>query len=203
VFVAIVVLLLAPKGDLAYLGALAFALIAACGIVAAAMIKFAILPAVETFPAFCAAMALFFIPVGFAAARSRTPAPMAVFGGMAVAVMRLLSPTNPMIYDTEQFYNTAMAVFVGSAMRRWHFVCCRRSRRRCGRADCSLSPCATCGAWRLARCRRGRRIGNAGCTTGLRHCQMKLNRYGARSCWRRCQLAATSISLATRSRALG
>jgi uncharacterized membrane protein YccC len=74
VFVAIVVLLLSPKGDLAYHGALAFALTAACGVVAAAIIKFAVLPAVETFPAFCAAIGFFFIPVGFAAARSRTPA---------------------------------------------------------------------------------------------------------------------------------
>ncbi len=113
VFVAIVVLLLSPKGDLAYLGALAFALTAAVGIVAAAIIKFAVLPAVETFSAFCAVMGLFFIPVGFAVARSRTPALMAVFGGMGVAVMRLLSPTNPMIYDTAQFYNTALAIFVG------------------------------------------------------------------------------------------
>ena len=116
VFVTIVILLLSPKGDLAYLGALAFALTAALGIVVAAIIEFAVLPAVETFPAFCAAMALFFIPVGFAAARSRTPALTAVFGGIAVAVMRLLSPTNPMIYDTAQFYNTALAIFVGSAI---------------------------------------------------------------------------------------
>jgi uncharacterized membrane protein YccC len=113
VFVAIVVLLLSPKGDLAYRGALAFALTAAVGIVVAAIIKFAVLPAVETFPALCAAMGLFLMPVGFAAARSRTPALMAVFGGMAVAVLRILSPTNPMVYDTGQFYNTALAIFVG------------------------------------------------------------------------------------------
>jgi uncharacterized membrane protein YccC len=113
VFVTIELLLLSPKGDLAYLGALAFALTAACGIVAAAIIKFAVLPAVDTFPAFCAAIGLFFIPIGFAAARTRTPALVAVFGGMAVAVMRLLSPTNPMTYDTAQFYNAALAIFVG------------------------------------------------------------------------------------------
>jgi uncharacterized membrane protein YccC len=113
VFVTIELLLLSPKGDLAYVGALAFALTAAVGIVAAAIMKFAVLPAVETFPAFCAAIGLFFIPIGFAAARSRTPALVAVFGGMAVAVMRLLSPTNPMTYDTAQFYNAALAIFVG------------------------------------------------------------------------------------------
>jgi uncharacterized membrane protein YccC len=113
VFVTIELLLLSPKGDLAYVGALAFALTATIGIVIAAILKFAVLPAVGTFPVFCATMGLFFIPIGFAAARSRTPALVAVFGGMAVAVMRLLSPTNPMTYDTIQFYNTALAIFVG------------------------------------------------------------------------------------------
>lgn len=116
VFVTIVVLLLSPKGDLAYLSALAFALTAAVGIVVAAIIEFAVLPAVETFPTFCAAIGLFLIPVGYAAARSRTPALSAVFGGMAVAVIRLLAPTNPMIYNTAQFYNTALAIFVGCAI---------------------------------------------------------------------------------------
>jgi uncharacterized membrane protein YccC len=115
-FATIVLLLLAPKGDLAYVGALAFALTAAVGIVCAAIMKFAVLPPVETFPAFCAAIGLFLIPVGFAAARTRTAALTAVFGGMAVAVMRLLSPTNPMVYDTAEFYNTALAIFVGGCI---------------------------------------------------------------------------------------
>ena len=115
-FATIVLLLLSPKGDLAYLGALAIALTAGIGIVVAAIIEFAVLPGVETFPAFCAVMALFFIPVGFAEARSPTPALMAMLGGVAVAVIRLLSPTNPMVYDTAQFYNTALAIFVGSAI---------------------------------------------------------------------------------------
>jgi uncharacterized membrane protein YccC len=113
VFAAVAVLLLSPKGDLAYQGALAFALATAGGIVAAAIMKFAVLPAVETFPTFCAAIGLFLIPVGFAMARSRTPAQMAVFGAMGVNFLPLLSLTNPMIYDTAQFYNSALAIFVG------------------------------------------------------------------------------------------
>ena len=116
VFVTIVLLLMSPRGDLAYYGALAFALTAAVGIVVAAIVEFAVLPAVETFPAFCAVIGLILIPVGFAAARSRTPALTAVFGGLAVAFFRLLAPTNPMIYDTAQFYNTALAIFVGCAI---------------------------------------------------------------------------------------
>jgi uncharacterized membrane protein YccC len=75
--------------------------------------KFAVLPAFETFASFCAAIGFFLIPVGFAMARSRTPALMAVFGAMGVNFTPLLSPTNPMIYDTAQFYNTALAIFVG------------------------------------------------------------------------------------------
>jgi uncharacterized membrane protein YccC len=116
VMVAIVLLLLSPKGDLAYKGSLAFTLTAAVGIAVAAIIEFAVLPALETFPAFCAAIGLVLVPIGFAAVRSRTPALAAVFGGMAVAFFRVLSPTNPMTYDTVQFYNTALAVFVGCSI---------------------------------------------------------------------------------------
>ncbi len=116
VFVTIVLLLMSPRGDLAYLGALAFAVTAAIGIIAAAIVEFAVLPAVETFPAFCAVIGLYFIPVGFAAAGSRTPALTAVFGATGLAFMRLLAPTNPMTYDTVQFYNTALAIFVGAAI---------------------------------------------------------------------------------------
>jgi uncharacterized membrane protein YccC len=62
VFVAIVVLLLSPKGDLAYHGALAFALATSGSIISAAIMKFAVLPAFETFAGFCAAIGLFLIP---------------------------------------------------------------------------------------------------------------------------------------------
>jgi hypothetical protein len=175
VFVTIMLLLLSPRGDLAYIGALAFTVTAAVGTVVAAIVEFAVLPAVETFPALCGAIGLVLIPVGFAAARSRSPGLTAVCGGLAVAFFRLLSPMNPMIYDTAVFYNTALAIFVG----------------------CSLSACATCGAWRSARPRRGRRIGSAGYTTGSRRCQIKLNRCSARGFWRRCRLVATSICFTT------
>jgi uncharacterized membrane protein YccC len=116
VLAAIVLLLLSPKGDLAYKGAIAFALTAAIGIVLAAIVEFAVLPAVDTFTAFCATIGFVLVPIGFAAAKSRTPALTAVFGGMAVAFFRLLAPTNPMDYDTTEFYNTALAIFVGCSI---------------------------------------------------------------------------------------
>jgi hypothetical protein len=112
VFVAIVVLLVSPKGDLAYGGAIAFALGSAGSIFCAAIIKFAVLPGLETYPAFCVAMGLFLIPAGFAIARSRTPAAIAVFTAMGVNFQPLLAATN-------------------------RFGCCPPSRPRGERAGCS------------------------------------------------------------------
>jgi uncharacterized membrane protein YccC len=113
VFVAIVVLLLSPKGDLAYGGSIAFALGTTGGVVCAAIIKFAVLPGLQTFPAFCFAIGLFLVPMGFVLAQSRKPTMIAIFTAMAFNFMPLLSPTNPMSYDTAQFYNSALAIVVG------------------------------------------------------------------------------------------
>jgi uncharacterized membrane protein YccC len=51
-FAAILVLLLSPKGDLAFGGSIAFALGTGAAVICAALIKFAVLPALDTFPAF-------------------------------------------------------------------------------------------------------------------------------------------------------
>jgi uncharacterized membrane protein YccC len=106
---AIMLLLLSPRGDLAYGGAIAFTLGVAVAFLAAAIIKFAVLPALQTFPAFCVAIGLFFIPVGFAIAYSRKPVVTVVCTAMAFSFNPLLAPTNPMIYDTAQFYNAGLA----------------------------------------------------------------------------------------------
>jgi uncharacterized membrane protein YccC len=113
VFVAVLVPLLSPKGDLAYGGSLAFALGIAGAVVCAAAIKFAMLPALQTFPAFCAALGLFFLPAGFAMAVSRQPIVTAVLTAMALNFNPLLAPTNEMNYDTTQYYNSALAIVVG------------------------------------------------------------------------------------------
>ena len=113
VFVAVLVLLLSPKGDLAYGGALAFALGIAGAVVCAAAIKFAMLPALQTFPAFCAALGLFFLPAGFAMTASRQPIVTAALTAMAFNFNPLLAPTNEMNYDTTQYYNSALAIVVG------------------------------------------------------------------------------------------
>jgi uncharacterized membrane protein YccC len=110
---AIMLLLLSPRGDLAYGGAIAFTLGVAGAFVAAAIIKFGVLPALQTFPAFCVAIGLFFIPVGFAIAYSRKPAVIVICTAMAFGFNPLLAPTNPMIYDTAQFYNPGLAIVAG------------------------------------------------------------------------------------------
>jgi uncharacterized membrane protein YccC len=113
VFTASTILTLAPRGDLAYGGAIIAAIAAACVLPCAAIIKFAMLPAFETFPALCAVLGLFLIPAGVAMAGSRQPMASAVFTTIAFVFLPVLAPTNPMSYDTSQFYNTALATLVG------------------------------------------------------------------------------------------
>jgi uncharacterized membrane protein YccC len=113
IFVSVVVLLLSPKGELAYSGSLAFGLGIAGAVVCGAAIKFAVLPALETFPAFCAALGLFFLPAGFAMAASRQPILAAALSAMTFNLIPLLAPTNEMTYDTQQYYNAALAIVVG------------------------------------------------------------------------------------------
>jgi uncharacterized membrane protein YccC len=71
VFVAFAVLLLSPRAELAYADAIAFMLGTTAVIPIAAAIKFALLPGLESFPAFCIALAAFLIPVGIAMAATR------------------------------------------------------------------------------------------------------------------------------------
>ena len=113
VFVAIVVLLLSPRAELAYPGAIALALGAIAATLTAAAIKFAVLPAIETFPAFCLVFGAVFIPVGAAMAGTRHPALLAIWTSLAINLLPILQPANQMNYNTAQFYNTALAIFVG------------------------------------------------------------------------------------------
>ena len=113
VFSAVALLLLSPKGDQAYAGAMAFALGVAGGVPAAAIVKFAVLPGLESFPAFCLALGLCLVPVGFMMAHSRQPMVLAVVTALGFNFMPLLAPANQMSYDTAQFYNSALAIFAG------------------------------------------------------------------------------------------
>jgi uncharacterized membrane protein YccC len=111
--VAVVVLLLAPRGDLAYHSSIGFALSATGAVLCAGLIKFAVLPGLQTFPAFCAALGLVLIPAGVVTAWSSSPAVKAMATPAAFLFIAAIAPTNEMIYDTTQFYNFALALVVG------------------------------------------------------------------------------------------
>ncbi|HUN97844.1 MAG TPA: FUSC family protein [Bradyrhizobium sp.] len=110
-FVAVVLLLLSPLGDLAYVAAIGGVVATVGSAILAAIVKFAMLPAFETFPAFCGALGLILVPVGFATVRSTQPAILAL---LALNFVALLAPTNLMSYDTAQFYNTALGILAGA-----------------------------------------------------------------------------------------
>ncbi len=89
-FTAITVLLLSPMGDRAYGASIVLSLGTAFAVVGTAVIKFAVLPAFGSFPAFSIALGLYLIPIGFAAvypqaARDRRGARRNVFPVSAAA----------------------------------------------------------------------------------------------------------------------
>src|SRR5262249_37425288 len=65
---------------------------------------------------------LFYVPIGFGVAKSRSPAALAVLTVMASVFSPLLGLTNPPTYDTSQFYNASLAVFVGSLITALSFA---------------------------------------------------------------------------------
>ncbi|MBV9970077.1 MAG: FUSC family protein, partial [Xanthobacteraceae bacterium] len=113
-FVAIVLVLISPLGDQAYLAAIGGVVATVGCIILAAIVKFAVLPAFDTFPAFCGAIGLILVPVGFATARIKQLA--AVFALLAFNFVAVLAPTNVMSYGTTQFYNTSLGILAGVAV---------------------------------------------------------------------------------------
>src|SRR5262249_53495936 len=112
-FTAIVLLLLSPLGDLAYVAAIGGVVATVGDIILAAIVKFAVLPGFETFPAFCGVIGLILVPAGFATVQSKQFG--AVLALLAFNFVAVLAPANVMSYDTAQFYNTALGIFAGAA----------------------------------------------------------------------------------------
>src|ERR1700722_7925905 len=72
-FCAIIVVLLPLQGDLAYSASMTFLKGCLLGSGVAAVLVFAVLPRVTTFPGLCLALGLAIVPLGFLLARARTP----------------------------------------------------------------------------------------------------------------------------------
>src|SRR5271156_3393952 len=105
-FAAIGVILFAPRADQAYAAAMSFMVGTGLTAAFAAIIGFAVLPNTETFAAFSLAIGLVLVPAGAGVAQPwQTP----MFTAIAAFFTFLLAPTNPMSYDTQQFYNSASA----------------------------------------------------------------------------------------------
>jgi uncharacterized membrane protein YccC len=124
IFAAVVVCLFAPRGDRAHGGAIVFTLGAAGAIVCAAIVNFAALPGLvyHDFPAFCAAMGLVLVPVGFVAVWTRNHAVSAVFTVWGILFVPILGPANQMTYDPEKFYNFALAALAGCLLGSLSFL---------------------------------------------------------------------------------
>ena len=109
-FATIGTILFAPRGDQAYPAAMSFTIGIFLTAALAAIIGFALLPAVTTFVAFSLAIGLVLVPAGAGMAQSwQTP----MFTAIAAFFCFLLAPTNQMSYDTQQFYNAAAAAIAG------------------------------------------------------------------------------------------
>jgi uncharacterized membrane protein YccC len=114
IFASIPVLMFAPRADLAYATAIDFTLGSFLAAVFAAIVGFALLPALhrQTFTVFALAIGLFFVPAGALAAQ---PWRRAMFTALSIFFVPILAPANPMNYDIAAFYNQALAIVTGIA----------------------------------------------------------------------------------------
>ena len=184
-FAVIGVIILAPRADQAYAAAMSFVVGTGLTAIFAAIIGFAVLPLTETFVGFSLAIGLVLVPAGAGVAQSwQTP----MFTAMTAFFCFLLAPTNQMIYDTQQFYNAALATVAGlEASRRCHFACCHRFRRHSGPAGFWLLRVGISGVWPGARPPGRRMLGRGASSAASPYCRTRPSRCGAHSLWRRCQ----------------
>ncbi len=117
-FAAVTVILFGPQADQAYTAAVFFLVGSLLTAVLAAIIIFAVLPGLgtETFAGFSLVIAPCLVPIGALLAYARRPWQTAMFTAMTIQFVPLLQPTNPQRYDTLQFYNSALAIVVGSGV---------------------------------------------------------------------------------------
>ena len=111
-FCAIIVVLLPLQGDLAYSASMTFLKGCVLGTGVAAVLVFAILPRVTTFPGLCLALGLATVPLGFLLARARTPL---FYFAASVNYLPMLSITNGITFDASQFWNSSSGILAGVA----------------------------------------------------------------------------------------
>jgi uncharacterized membrane protein YccC len=112
VFATIAITLFAPREDAAYATARNFTIGTALATVCAAVVAFALLPQQPSFAGFCVVLGLVLVPAG---ALSAQPWQQSLFVALAANFIPLLGPSNPMAYDLQGFYNSAVALLCGVA----------------------------------------------------------------------------------------
>jgi uncharacterized membrane protein YccC len=109
-FAAVGVTLFGRRDELAFATAMRFMGGAVLSVVCAAVAKFALLPGLSTLAAFNVALGVFLVPLG---ALTNQPWQTFTFTAAAALFIPILTPDNQMNYDTQQFYNNALAILVG------------------------------------------------------------------------------------------
>ena len=115
-FTTVVTLVLAPRAEQAYNAALGFTAGAFIAVILAAIVAFAVLPAlgIERYAGFCLVLAVCLVPLGALLAQARQPRQIGMFTAATLLFLPILQPENPMTYDPETFYNAAMAIVCGA-----------------------------------------------------------------------------------------
>ena len=109
VFAVIAVIVFSPRADQAYSTTVSFMIGTSLAAVLAAIVKFAVLPGLTTFAGFCLAIGCVLVPTGLLMFQRQT----ATFMTMVVIFLPLVAPANQTSYDTQQFYNAALAIIAG------------------------------------------------------------------------------------------
>ncbi len=115
-FATIVTLVLAPRAEQAYNAAIGFTAGAFLDVVLAAIVAFAVLPAldIERFVGFSLVLAVCIVPIGALLAQAKHPRQVGLFTAMTLLFIPILRPGNPMTYDPETFYNTGLVIVCGA-----------------------------------------------------------------------------------------
>ena len=115
-FTTIVTLVLAPRAEQAYNAAIGFTTGAFLDVVLAAIVAFAVLPAldIERFAGFSLVLAVCIVPIGAFLAHAKHPRQVGMFTAMTLLFIPILRPGNPMTYDPGTFYNIGLVIVSGA-----------------------------------------------------------------------------------------
>ena len=110
---AIPILLMSPLHEKAFHAATWFAAGTALTVMLACVLKFAVLPTFDSIWGLSAALAFFLVPL---AALSTHPRLSAFIGPATVNFVPLVAPANQMVFNTADFYNSALSILAGCAI---------------------------------------------------------------------------------------